>query len=164
MAYPPIERLIGQQRCGGRKHNVQSYDLVTCLKIYWLEFCSVRVLLVRFSEMASQTQGIQQLLAAEKRAAEKVSEARKRKYQLICNNNLFLLVSEPFGCNPSNFLILVFKTLTKAKFINNYILNMTNQRLLHSFLRKRQSFDIFSCNFLWPLTFLGSKPINKSVM
>ena len=29
--------------------------------------------------MASQTQGIQQLLSAEKRAAEKVSEARKRK-------------------------------------------------------------------------------------
>jgi len=29
--------------------------------------------------MASQTQGIQQLLAAEKRAAEKVNEARKRK-------------------------------------------------------------------------------------
>jgi len=29
--------------------------------------------------MASQTQGIQQLLAAEKRAAEKVQEARKRK-------------------------------------------------------------------------------------
>jgi hypothetical protein len=29
--------------------------------------------------MASQTQGIQQLLVAEKRAAEKVSEARKRK-------------------------------------------------------------------------------------
>jgi len=30
-------------------------------------------------EMASQTQGIQQLLAAEKRAAEKVNDARKRK-------------------------------------------------------------------------------------
>merc|ERR1711881_419779 len=30
-------------------------------------------------KMASQTQGIQQLLIAEKRAAEKVSEARKRK-------------------------------------------------------------------------------------
>ncbi|KAK6643638.1 hypothetical protein RUM43_005148 [Polyplax serrata] len=29
--------------------------------------------------MASQTQGIQQLLAAEKRAAEKVAEARRRK-------------------------------------------------------------------------------------
>jgi len=29
--------------------------------------------------MASQTQGIQQLLAAEKRAAEKVSDARKRE-------------------------------------------------------------------------------------
>lgn len=28
----------------------------------------------------NQTQGIQQLLTAEKRAAEKVSEARKRKY------------------------------------------------------------------------------------
>lgn len=31
-------------------------------------------------KMASQTQGIQQLLTAEKRAAEKVAEARKRKY------------------------------------------------------------------------------------
>lgn len=30
-------------------------------------------------KMASQSQGIQQLLAAEKRAAEKVAEARKRK-------------------------------------------------------------------------------------
>lgn len=30
--------------------------------------------------MASQTQGIQQLLAAEKRAAEKVGEARKSKW------------------------------------------------------------------------------------
>jgi V-type H+-transporting ATPase subunit G len=32
--------------------------------------------------MASQTQGIQQLLAAEKRAADKVAEARKRKSNL----------------------------------------------------------------------------------
>lgn len=31
--------------------------------------------------MASQSQGIQQLLQAEKRAAEKVAEARKREYQ-----------------------------------------------------------------------------------
>lgn len=30
--------------------------------------------------MTSQTQGIQQLLAAEKKAAEKVAEARKRKF------------------------------------------------------------------------------------
>lgn len=30
--------------------------------------------------MASQTQGIQQLLAAEKKAADKVAEARKSKY------------------------------------------------------------------------------------
>jgi V-type H+-transporting ATPase subunit G len=34
--------------------------------------------------MASQTQGIQQLLAAEKRAAEKVSDARKRKFFYEC--------------------------------------------------------------------------------
>ncbi|KAI4468825.1 vacuolar atp synthase subunit g [Holotrichia oblita] len=33
--------------------------------------------------MASQTQGIQQLLTAEKRAADKVSEARKRKARRI---------------------------------------------------------------------------------
>ncbi|KAK9886670.1 hypothetical protein WA026_017587 [Henosepilachna vigintioctopunctata] len=33
--------------------------------------------------MASQTQGIQQLLVAEKRAAEKVSAARKRKLKRI---------------------------------------------------------------------------------
>ncbi len=33
--------------------------------------------------MASQTQGIQQLLAAEKRAAEKINEARKRKAQRL---------------------------------------------------------------------------------
>lgn len=32
-----------------------------------------------FANMAAQTQGIQQLLTAEKRAAEKVNEARKRK-------------------------------------------------------------------------------------
>jgi hypothetical protein len=31
--------------------------------------------------MASQTQGIQQLLAAEKKAAERVAEARKRELQ-----------------------------------------------------------------------------------
>lgn len=43
--------------------------------------------------MASQTQGIQQLLAAEKRAAEKVAEARKRKF-------IFLqLPIFQFGCN-----------------------------------------------------------------
>lgn len=32
--------------------------------------------------MASQSTGIQQLLKAEKQAAEKVSEARKRKYMI----------------------------------------------------------------------------------
>lgn len=33
--------------------------------------------------MASQTQGIQQLLAAEKRAAEKVAEAKKSEYSVF---------------------------------------------------------------------------------
>lgn len=35
--------------------------------------------------MASNTQGIQQLLAAEKKAADKVGEARKRNYQKSFN-------------------------------------------------------------------------------
>lgn len=43
--------------------------------------------------MASQTQGIQQLLAAEKKAADKVAEARKRKCaQIICGYNFFPLI------------------------------------------------------------------------
>lgn len=42
--------------------------------------------------MASQTQGIQQLLTAEKRAAEKVAEARKRNYFIqILAEHLFLI-------------------------------------------------------------------------
>jgi Vacuolar (H+)-ATPase G subunit len=36
--------------------------------------------------MASQTQGIQQLLAAEKKAADKVAEARKRKWNSLSRN------------------------------------------------------------------------------
>lgn len=40
-------------------------------------------------KQSSQTQGIQQLLASEKRAAEKVSEARKRM-KLLCNISLLL--------------------------------------------------------------------------
>lgn len=44
--------------------------------------------------MASQTQGIQQLLAAEKRAAEKVSEARKRKKKDMQHLCLF----DIYGC------------------------------------------------------------------
>lgn len=43
--------------------------------------------------MASQTQGIQQLLTAEKRAAEKVAEARKRNYYTNDFISLNLLTS-----------------------------------------------------------------------
>ena len=40
--------------------------------------------------MASQSQGIQQLLAAEKKAAELVSEARKRKHKVVFVRILWL--------------------------------------------------------------------------
>lgn len=43
--------------------------------------------------MASQTQGIQQLLAAEKKAADKVGEARKRKYK-----RFYLIILFDFLC------------------------------------------------------------------
>lgn len=45
------------------------------------------------SDMASQSQGIQQLLQAEKRAAEKVAEARKREYA-----GAALCVKQPPAC------------------------------------------------------------------
>lgn len=46
--------------------------------------------------MASQTQGIQQLLAAEKRAADKVAEARKRKWIASFTRNYKVTVSLNF--------------------------------------------------------------------
>lgn len=58
-------------------HAVELFNLVT----------QVYDTLNNFADMASQTQGIQQLLQAEKRAAEKVAEARKREY--------FLYITEP---------------------------------------------------------------------
>lgn len=51
------------------------------LPVYGLDFTSHDTSGVN-SEMASQTTGIQQLLAAEKKAADKVADARKRKYSL----------------------------------------------------------------------------------
>lgn len=44
--------------------------------------------------MASQTQGIQQLLAAEKKAADKVGEARKRKYKNLFNYFIYFFVKK----------------------------------------------------------------------
>ena len=38
--------------------------------------------------MASQSQGVQQLLAAEKKAAEKVAEARKSEYSIEILNTV----------------------------------------------------------------------------
>lgn len=46
--------------------------------------------------MTNQSQGIQQLLAAEKIAADKVGEARKRKFEksfYVCTINFFFLSS-----------------------------------------------------------------------
>lgn len=73
--------------------------------------------------MASQTQGIQQLLAAEKKAAEKVSEARKRKFcveqfiifiQMKCEMGVCLL---SYDKHLINFCLLVGKArrLKQAK-------------------------------------------------
>lgn len=45
--------------------------------------------------MASQSAGIQQLLAAEKKAAEKVAEARKRKFVIL-------------NSTPENYFVIVF--------------------------------------------------------
>lgn len=51
--------------------------------------------------MTSQSTGIQQLLAAEKKAAEKVTEARKRKYRRIYSpkNNFGYLAAYISGCS-----------------------------------------------------------------
>lgn len=43
--------------------------------------------------MASQTQGIQQLLQAEKKAAEKIAEARKRECETIFRQVWFIFGS-----------------------------------------------------------------------
>lgn len=56
--------------------------------------------------MASQSQGIQQLLAAEKRAAEKVAEARK--------SNNFARQKQKF-IFIKLFLILTFRKTTSTK-------------------------------------------------
>ncbi|XP_072331766.1 V-type proton ATPase subunit G 3-like isoform X2 [Scyliorhinus torazame] len=48
-------------------------------KLIWYLIWEERQTENRENKMASQSQGIQQLLHAEKRAAEKVAEARKRK-------------------------------------------------------------------------------------
>lgn len=64
-------------------------------------------------DMASQSQGIQQLLQAEKRAAEKVAEARKREY-----DGAALCIQQPPAC-PSATVefpqILVWCWLCVAK-------------------------------------------------
>ncbi|PAV76731.1 hypothetical protein WR25_21053 [Diploscapter pachys] len=70
------------------------------------------------SDMASQTQGIQQLLQAEKRAADKINEARKRKLQRMkqakqeaqSEVEKFKLVSRGF------FLKIIFTFFLKTKF------------------------------------------------
>ena len=57
--------------------------------------------------MARQTQGIQQLLAAEKRAAEKVAEAKKRNYLFILYvSNIFFFIFHCFS-----FILLTITVL-----------------------------------------------------
>jgi hypothetical protein len=50
-----------------------------CSKSFISAIYDFRTVINPILKMAAQTQGIQQLLTAEKRAAEKVNEARKRK-------------------------------------------------------------------------------------
>lgn len=56
-------------------HAHRSYEKLKMMSYEGIEF--------QWLQMASQTQGIQQLLAAEKRAAEKINDARKRKAQRL---------------------------------------------------------------------------------
>jgi hypothetical protein len=65
--------------------------------------------------MASQTQGIQQLLAAEKRAAEKVSEARKRKLSPRNPNSQSNAMGVTVTVECSHELSFSTKTLFQAK-------------------------------------------------
>lgn len=64
--------------------------------------------------MASQSQGIQQLLQAEKRAAEKVAEARKRKLF----SRMFVIWMNRLGADLASASGLVIKTWTTAMRLN----------------------------------------------
>lgn len=64
--------------------------------------------------MASQTQGIQQLLTAEKRAAEKVAEARKSEYE----NFLFVRSSPRKIINTVSGDIEIYRKLSIIIYVN----------------------------------------------
>ena len=78
--------------------------------------------------MASQSQGIQQLLAAEKKAAELVSAARKRKNKVIfifpkyCT--VFLSKNLNYGSNTGRLLHILYSTISvyeeKIEFMLSY--------------------------------------------
>lgn len=71
-------------KAGQTTETPKSYDRFVILA-FRTRFCSF------VAKMASQTQGIQQLLTAEKRAAEKVSDARKREFLSKHYNSYFNL-------------------------------------------------------------------------
>lgn len=76
------ERKAPSFKAGQTTETPKSYDRF----VIPLEYSILRWFTL-VAKMASQTQGIQQLLAAEKRAAEKVSEARKREFLFKCYNS-----------------------------------------------------------------------------
>ena len=80
---PPQARSASKRRLSKKLSAV--YVILNVLLLLHFRSVPGRVLckfvLLKFT-MASQTQGIQQLLAAEKKAAERVAEARKRKLEL----------------------------------------------------------------------------------
>lgn len=87
--------------------------------------------------MTSQTQGIQQLLTAEKRAAEKVAEARKSKFYF------FFKIFSP------NSFVFIFKHKFQTSVLssvagrskNKFVMNSKQSQLLNVL------FTIFFFNF-----------------
>lgn len=67
--------------------------------------------------MASQTQGIQQLLAAEKRAAEKVQEARKRKLSITSGQSTTFTKLNIWPSATINSLILIETVIDVVLFV-----------------------------------------------
>lgn len=103
--------------------------------------------------MASQTQGIQQLLTAEKRAAEKVAEARKR-------NKLFSSFSREQNFRTSYILssnfIHVFKSYLIALTVSFYQTNSMDNSQWHTI----HLFECFliACICAYTKCFFSHKP------
>lgn len=75
--------------------------------------------------MASQTAGIQQLLAAEKKAAEKINEARKRKAKRLKQANDEAKAEIEKCRQVSRNFIIPYGNLTCSKFASERVKNFS---------------------------------------